>query len=120
MKITEETAQLVADLENIIGGKCYNSSSYNGYTGEYGTYYRYPVKYHNKKGSISKSRWMKKDIDLNKVDMMKYCFGANELYIGEGIIELLNALEKRFGIDFEELLENEEDGAFDVLSLFEL
>lgn len=119
MKITNETAQLVADLENIIGRKCYNSSSYNGYTGEHGAHFRYPVKYPNTKGTITKSRGTKKDINLDKVDKMRYCFGANELYIGKGIIGLLNELEQRFDISFEELLEEEKEQR-QGLSLFEL
>ena len=108
MNITKETAQFVSDLESIIGSNCYNSKSYNGYTGEYGAHFRYPVKYPNINGELTKTRGVKDDLDLNKVSQMRYCFGANELFIGEGIIDLLNELEQRFDISFEELLAEEE------------
>ena len=119
MNITNETAQLVSDLENIIGRKCYNSSSYNGYTGEYGAHFRYPVKYPNIMGTFSKTRGSKEDLKLSKVSQMRYCFGANELFIGEGIIDLLNELEQRFGISFEKLLDEENEQCPEI-SLFQL
>lgn len=41
---------------------------------------------------------------INKIiGEMKYKFGANRLYIGEAIVDLLNTLEERYGIDFNEL-----------------
>ena len=36
-----------------------------------------------------------------------YAFGANQLYILRGIKHALELMEKRFGIDFDALLENE-------------
>ena len=37
---------------------------------------------------------------------MKYKFGSNELYIGKGIIGILEYLEKRYGLDFNQLEKN--------------
>lgn len=37
---------------------------------------------------------------------MKYKFGSNELYIGQGLMNVLEYLEDRYGLDFEKL-ENE-------------
>lgn len=41
---------------------------------------------------------------------MKYVFGSNHLFIGKGIYNILNELEKRYGLDFnkEEELGKEE------------
>ena len=37
---------------------------------------------------------------------MKYKFGSNELFIGMGLIEVLEYLEKRYNIDFNEMERN--------------
>ena len=34
---------------------------------------------------------------------MKYKFGSNELFIGQGFIKIMEYLELRYGIDFNEL-----------------
>ncbi len=34
---------------------------------------------------------------------MKYRFGSNELYIGKGLIKVLEFLEERYGVDFHQL-----------------
>ena len=36
---------------------------------------------------------------------MKYVFGSNHLFIGEGIYNILNELEKRYGLDFDKMEE---------------
>ena len=108
MEINKKTAQLVSDLESIIGRSCYNGDSYNGYTNEYGAKFRYPVNYLDDKGEIKKTKYDKPNLDFEKVDQMHYKFGANQLYIGAGIIRVLNELENRYGIDFTELTKNDE------------
>ena len=37
---------------------------------------------------------------------LKYKFSSNELYIGKGIIGILEYLEKRYGSDFNQLEKN--------------
>ena len=103
MKITKKTAELISDLEYLIGDNCYNGDSYNGWTDEYGAHFRYPVMYLGKDGEYHKSRYSKSDIDYKNIDRMFYKFGANELCIGAGLIRILNELEERFGLDFNEL-----------------
>lgn len=46
MKKTQNIANLIAELEYIIGDSCYNPNSYDGYTGEEGCEFRYPVWVH--------------------------------------------------------------------------
>jgi hypothetical protein len=36
---------------------------------------------------------------------MKYVFGSNHLFIGKGIYNILNELEKRYGLDFNKMEE---------------
>lgn len=43
MKKTQNIANLIAELEYIIGDSCYNPNSYDGYIGEEGCEFRYPV-----------------------------------------------------------------------------
>ena len=104
MTINENTAKLISELEDLVGHTCYNGDSYNGWTDEYGCSFRYPVTYLKKDGTRGKAKYSKLDMDYSKVDEMFYKFGANELYIGAGLIHVLNELEKRFGLDFDELV----------------
>lgn len=107
MKLNKTTAALVCILEYIIGRSCYSSSSYNGYTGEVGLNYRYPVSiYENlKQPKPNKCRGIVKDYDVAMIPTMKYEFGTNHLLIGEGICNVLNHLEERYNIDFNKLEE---------------
>ena len=45
-------------------------------------------------------------ISPDSITYMKYKFGSNELYIGKGIIGILEYLEKRYGLDFNQLEEH--------------
>lgn len=109
MRITNETAKLVADLEEYIGDKFYNGSSYNGWTGERGCHFRYPVNYKADDGTMRKTKWSKMNMDLSAIREMHYKAGSNEIYIGSGLVEVLNELERRFGLDFEALLKDDEN-----------
>ena len=94
MKNTQNIASLIAKLEYEIGRECYNPNSYDGYTGIEGLGYRYPVKVY--RGSIT-------SISPSEVHTMKYVFGSNHLFIGKGIYNILNELEKRYGLDFNKM-----------------
>ena len=41
------------------------------------------------------------------ISRMKYRFGSNEMYIGKGIIRLLEIIKKRYGIDFSKVNQQE-------------
>ena len=47
------------------------------------------------------------EISSETISRMKYRFGSNEMYIGKGIIRLLEFLEKRYGIDFSKVNQQE-------------
>lgn len=49
MRLTKKTLDLICKIEYIVGSNCYNPRSYDGYTGEDGCYFRYPVHYHDEK-----------------------------------------------------------------------
>lgn len=44
-------------------------------------------------------------ISPSEVHTMKYVFGYNHLFIGKGIYNILNELEKRYGLDFNKMEE---------------
>lgn len=102
MKKTQNIANLITELEYIIADSCYNPNSYDGYTGEEGCEFRYPV-------------WVYQDEKFNKyygniiglkpeqIDTIKYKFGSNHLFIGNGLMNVLDYLEKRYDINFNEL-----------------
>lgn len=104
MKLTKKSVGLICKLENIIGKQCYNPNSYDGYTMIEGLSYRYPVDYINKDGEHRRSKIVIPDIDKTMIGTMKYKFGSNHLYIGDGIVKCLEYLEEEFDINFDELL----------------
>ena len=117
MKIDEDIAKLICELEFIIGDQCYNPSSYNGYTGDEGCSFRYPVYAYTNESpdDLVKLRGrLNKDflgtylgiVTPELVRAMRYKFGANHLYIGEAIYNVLIMLEKRYGISFNDLEAN--------------
>lgn len=107
MKLTKATTDLICELEYIIGSQCYNPNSLNGYTLEEGLEFRYPVSYENKEGDDTRTRYKIRDIDKSKIDTIRYKFGSNHLYIGEAIIKVLNLLEEKYDLDFNELTKHE-------------
>lgn len=44
-------------------------------------------------------------ISPSEIHTMKYVFGSNHLFIGKGIYNILNELEKRYGLDFDKMEE---------------
>ena len=44
--------------------------------------------------------------EASQIHFMKYKFGSNELFVGRGIINILEYLENRYKIDFDELEQN--------------
>lgn len=108
MNIDKKLAELICELEYTIGNQTYNPNSYNGWTGEEGCSFKYPVNYcvdetalENRKLTKTKSRIQY--IDTECIKTMKYAFGSNHLYIGNGIVKVLEFLENRYGINFNEL-----------------
>ena len=109
MKLDKKTARLICYLEYCIGKECYNPNAYDGWTGEEGLEFRYPVYFQEKRGdkALTKSRdnvaVEYPGVGVSSVETMKYKFGSNHLFVGLGIKNLLEELEKRYGLDFNEL-----------------
>lgn len=107
MEITKEMIPLILEIEETIGGYCYNPHSYDGWREIQGKEYRYLPTYLVGDGpdaELKKSAyWLNKDITTENVRSMHYRFGANHLYIAKGIIEAMGILEQRYGIDFNAL-----------------
>lgn len=106
MKITKEMIPLISDIEYEIGKECYNGNSFNGWTQTFGCGFRYPITYdideeHAEKTKLSIQNEPK--ITTKNLHTVCYKFGSNELLIAHGIENVLNMLEKRYGLDFEEL-----------------
>lgn len=106
MKVTKKMMKLISDIEYEIGGSCYNANSYNGWTDEYGCSFRYPIVYETKieeKVIPLKTRLRisdNSDITPENLRTVCYKFGSNELCIGAAVVDVLDLLEKRYGLDF--------------------
>lgn len=109
MQVTSEMMDLISSIEYEIGTSCYNGESYNGWTNEYGCSFRYPLTYETMldgKPYSSKTRYrmtFEDRVTAENLFTACYKFGANELCIGKAIVDVLNTLERRFGISFNDL-----------------
>ena len=113
LKLNNDLCELIAELEYIVGSECYNPNSYDGWNDVEGCSFRYPINVPNSEGEYRKIRsnintyfYYPGDISAESITYMKYKFGSNELYIGKGIIGILEYLEKRYGLNFTQLEEN--------------
>ena len=103
MNLTKKTIQLICDLERLIGEECYNPNSFDGWTLEEGREYRYPITYTDKDGNGRKAWSTLQGLDKKSVNTMHYKFGSNNLFIGIGLHNVLEYLEDKYGLDFDEL-----------------
>ena len=110
MKLTKKTVELVCELESIVGNQCYNPKSHNGWTGEDGAHFRYPVWYTDKEGTYRETKNKIEDINPSGITNICYRFGANRLYIGDAIVDILNYLEGQYGISFNDLVKEKKRG----------
>lgn len=127
MKIERSTAfyGLLHDIEFAIGNQCYNGNIQNYgpggmWEGE-GRSFRYPMRFVNNFGGKESYRgrlpyienidgdMVKCVLDESRYESAHYAFGANELHILKGIRMALEDVEKRFGLDFDELLKIESE-----------
>lgn len=96
------------------GNQTYNPNSRNGYTGEEGCGFKYPVNYYKSRSDAershrSRAKWPIDCIEPECIETMEYAFGSNHLSIGKGIIEALEYIEDTYGIDFNKLEEKRTD-----------
>lgn len=105
MIATKNMVKVLMELEYEVGKHCYNRNSYNGWTGEEGLSYRYPVHYCKTKKDLeehklSKTRNQITNIEPYCIQTIKYKFGSNDLFIGNALVDVLSALEERYNLDF--------------------
>ena len=111
MKLDQKMAKLICELEYCIGNECYNPNSYDGWTGDEGCEYRYPVYIRVKKDDEELTRIRSNvgerfpAISADAIATMKYKFGSNHLFVGLGIKHVLEELERRYDLDFNKLEE---------------
>ena len=106
MRLNNDMCKVIADLEYCVGKECYNRNSYDGWADIQGCSFRYPVSISNEEGEDIKLREninMFYDLDTEDICRMKYKFGSNQLFIGKGIANVLNYLEKRYNLNFNAL-----------------
>lgn len=110
MKIDKNITKVICEIEYKIGNETYNPNSYNGWTCEEGCEFRYPVNYcRNRKDVedqyLTRTKGIIQNISSDCIDTIKYKFGSNHLYVGNGIVKALEYLENRYNIDFNKLEE---------------
>lgn len=101
MEVNQDIMDLICKLEYCIGDTCCNIHSYNGWTNEWGTDFRYPVVASNE----GRYYGHLEELGLKPGSLAKiyYVFGANRMHIGYGIKHVLEELEDLYGLDFVKL-----------------
>lgn len=102
MTASKKRAQLLIELEGLVGNECYNGNIQNWgpggvFEGE-GREFRYPITFIDESGEKTK-RWSK-DSSLSSRAVMTgyYAFGANQLHIMRGLDRVLKYLEEHHGL----------------------
>lgn len=106
MIIDDNIIDLVTEIEYMIGKECFNPKStwQQGNVLNQGKQFRYPVHYtHPTLGEDWSTNYQVGCINAEDIESMCYHFGANHLYIGAGILNVLQMMEDRYGLDFNEL-----------------
>ena len=110
MVVDKNMSKLIGDLEYCVGKECFNTKSYDVHCKMYGLKFRYPVHLPDENNETFPFKENINDFEAwvtpENVTKMKYKFGCNQLYIGQGIINILNYLEQRYDLDFNELESN--------------
>lgn len=110
MKSTKEVdllKDLIINMEERIGGECYNSNIQN--YGSWGVWegtgreFKYPFNFYDMNKNKIKKKYMNSDMTPEEIKSAYYAFGANQLHIGRAIINLIDYIERRYEIDFIEL-----------------
>ncbi len=102
MNIDKNTLELIYTLEYIIGSQCQNTKAIKSKKGDF---FRFPLSHRQNKKckTFTKEKEELKELSEQQLRDARYEFGANQLYIGKGIIEVLEELENRYDLDFIEL-----------------
>ena len=107
MKIDNTIVDLVTDIEYAIGKECFNPKS-TTWTSDVscvvGRKFRYAVHFRHPDYEMdwdTKSKISK--INPEDINTMEYHFGANHLLVGNAIVKVLELIEERYGIDFNQL-----------------
>lgn len=99
-KLTTKRAKLLADLEYIVGGNCFNGNIQNhGAGGRYqgsGRDFRYPLTLVDAAGNPFKRKGKADEMDLPMLQSGCYTFGSNKLAIVEALDQVLTYLEERY------------------------
>lgn len=99
--ISKKRAQLISQIEAIIGNNCYNDNIQNW--GPYGTYegegreFRYPITFLDGEGNKLK-RWSASGMEPDIMRTGYYAFGANRLHIMKALDEVVAFLEREHSL----------------------
>ena len=104
MKIDKDTLELITKIERIIGSQCYNPNPHKGCKKK-DEKCRYSVSYRkdSRDKTLYKSESGLEGFSKYQIQNAQYAFGYHNLLIGEAILKVLDELETRYNLDFNEL-----------------
>lgn len=102
MQKTDNIRLLIGEMEYIVANCYYNKQPRGGH------YFRYPYTFilDGKKYQRKGKAFLPK---IEEINTMRYVNGANNLYIGKALLKILEFLENRYDLDFDELESEFED-----------
>jgi len=97
-----EKKKLMARMESIIGGRCYNGNIQNwGPNGEWqgeGREFRYPITFLGIDAQKDKCRSTDPSMKIERMRTGYYAFGANRLHIHQALENILEMLEQEYDL----------------------
>jgi hypothetical protein len=97
-------SNLYLELEEILAG----ASDSSGYTKQYSSNRRYPIRIPMKDGTFIKGTRVLLGDGIEPKQFMgsHYSFGSHKFYAGQALCKIIDYLEQRYGIDFQALEKN--------------
>lgn len=104
MAISQYRIELIEELEYIASKNCHNRFTQNS-DGTDGRTYRYPVHMDNPNDHYAEYiyRGILNGSNQRSLGTLHYEFGANDFYIGDALNQILDYLESRYDIDFDNM-----------------
>jgi hypothetical protein len=102
--LSRKRKKLLTKLERIVGGNCFNGNIQNYYMWEWeneGRWFRYPITFVDKNGKKRKERYPEDSMASAKMQTGYYAFGANQLHIMRGLVEVIDYLEAHHDLKVE-------------------
>lgn len=94
--------RVVSKMEDIIGNECYMIKNKESLLPTL-VNYKFPFHYMDKEKQKMRTRYITESMTMDEINSCYYSFGANQLFIGKAILNIIHYLKENYNIDIIEL-----------------